>query len=373
MKILFLSVPTGGGHHQAARALETYFAGRDDVECRVLDIAENVNSAVAEAISKGYILTTSITPRLYGSLYDMMDTREHPSTEASRTVKFLSKAFRKKLKAYIDIFRPDVIVSTHLFATITLNRIAKRHPMPARLVSIVTDFTVHPFWEQARSDYMITASELLSFQAVKKWSTAEHVLPLGIPIHPKFATKISKEEARQRVGIENKFTVLMMMGSMGYGTRTADALRTLDRLDDDFQIIVVCGNNKKLKSRIDRMKRTKQIYVYGYVDNVDVLMDAADCIITKPGGLSTSEALAKKLPILLLDPIPGQEDRNKEFMLNNGIAMEISETFDVDEAVYQMIHYPFKAEQMIRSAEHFAKPNAVRDLGEFLLTLKQTS
>ncbi len=372
MKILFLSVPTGGGHHQAAKAMQSYFAGRDDVECRILDIAENVNNALAEAVSKGYILTTTITPKIYGSLYDLLDMRGNTSQgEVSKTIKFLSTAFRKKLYAYITSYKPDVIVSTHLFATITLNRIAKHHPVRAQLISIVTDFTVHPMWEQARSDYYVIASELLSYQALKKWGTTEQVLPLGIPISPKFAEKIPKQEARAKLGVSDTYTVLVMMGSMGYGTHTIDMLKKLDCLDEAFQVLVVCGNNHKLKQRISKRKWKKKIVAYGFVDNVDVFMDACDCIVTKPGGLSTSEALAKRLPILMLDPIPGQEDRNKEFMLNNGIALSLSDTFTAEEAVYQLIHYPFKAKSLSANAEQFAKPYAARDLGEFILSLVQ--
>lgn len=370
MKILFLSVPTGGGHHQAARAMEDYFAGHKDVECRILDIAENVNSILADALSKGYILTTTITPKIYGSLYDLLDTRKTESqADVSKTVSFFSKAFRKKLRDYLDVYQPDVIVSTHLFATIAINRIAKRHPMKAKLVSIVTDFTIHPMWEQARSDYFITASELLDYQALKKWGSTDQVLSFGIPIHPKFEKKVPSAEARASLGLSEKFTVLVMMGSMGYGTHTVDILKKLDKSEDDFQVLVVCGNNKKLKSKIDRMKLSKPVLTYGYVNNVNDLMDACDCIVTKPGGLSTSEALSKNLPILLLDPIPGQENRNMEFMLNNGIAMSLSDTFGADEAVYQLMHYPFKAQHLSENTKFFAKPYAARDLGEFLLKL----
>ena len=368
-KVLILSIPTGGGHHQAAKAIETYFSAREDVDCRLLDIAENVNGALAEAVSKGYIITTTAAPKLYGSLYELFDQREHPSTEASKTLKFLSQVFRKKLYAYIKAFQPDVIVSTHLFASLTLNRIAKHHPISAKLISIVTDFTLHPTWEQVKSDYFIIASELLEYQAIKKWGTKENVLPLGIPIHPKFSEKRPIEEARGIVGLENKFTVLIMMGSMGYGTQAKDVIKKLDKIDYDFQILMVCGSNAKLKRRIERLKVSKPMKVYGFVDNVDVLMDAADCIITKPGGLSTSEALAKRLPILLVNPIPGQEDRNKEFMLNNGIALNISETYGVDEAVYQLITCPFKKESLIENTRHFAKPFAARDLCERIISL----
>lgn len=371
MKILFLSVPTGGGHHQAARAMEDYFANHENVECRILDIAENVNSILADALSKGYILTTTITPKIYGSLYDMLDAQatDAQAEMSKQAANFFSRAFRKKLREYLDQYQPDVIVSTHLFATVAINRIAKRHPIKAKLVSVVTDFTIHPMWEQARSDYFITASELLDYQALKKWGTTDGVLSLGIPIHSKFEKKVPHTEARASLGLCNRFTVLIMMGSMGYGTHTVDILRKLDKSEDDFQILVVCGNNKKLKSKIDKMQLSKPVLTYGYVNNVNDLMDACDCIITKPGGLSTSEALSKNLPILLLDPIPGQENRNMEFMLNNGIAMGLSDTFGADEAVYQLMHYPFKSQHLIDNTKHFAKPYASRDLGEFLLKL----
>jgi len=171
------------------------------------------------------------------------------------------------------------------------------------------------------------------------------------------------------LGIEDKFTVLVMMGSMGYGSSTLETVRTLNRMNEDFQLITVCGNNKKLKNSIDRMTKYKPIVNYGYTNQVATLMDAADCIITKPGGLSTSEALAKNLPIIMLDPIPGQEDRNKEFMLNNGIALSVSETFPVTEAVYQLIHHPFKAEMLKHNIRHIAKPYAARDVGQFMAEL----
>lgn len=371
MKVLLLSIPTGGGHHQAAKAIESYFESYDNVECKMLDIAENVNSIVADMVSKGYIFSTTKTPKLFGSVYDFLDLRENPSPEASKILKVLSQAFRKKLYAYLDEFKPDVIVSTHVFVTVTLNRMAKHKPINAKLISIVTDFTIHPIWEQARSDYFVTASELLNYQAIKKWGTTENVLPFGIPVHPKFSKKLAKSDARKLLGIEDKFTVLVMMGSMGYGTHTIEALEKLDKMNENLQILIICGNNEKLKNKLSEMTWNKTVSIYGFVDNVDVYMDACDCIITKPGGLSTSEALAKELPILMLNPIPGQEDRNREFMQNNGLAMSISESFGVDEAVYQLMHASFKTKQLKSNVKYFAKPNAAHDLCELILRFEK--
>lgn len=366
MKVLFLSVPTGGGHHQTAKAMSDYFAGNDNVECKILDVAQNVNTIVKELISKGYILSTTVLPKVYGSIYDFLDTRATYNDELTNANKLLSNAFKKQLKKYLDEYKPDIIVSTHVFATIILNRIAKRNPINAKIISVVTDYTVHPLWEQSKSDYYITASEFLSYQAIKKLGTNKNVLPLGIPISPRFCTKTEKATARASLGIDNKFTVLVMMGSMGYGNAAIEIIKQLDKLPEDFQILAVCGNNKKLKSDISKIKAHRKIIAYGFVNNVDALMDCSDCIITKPGGLSTSEALAKNIPLILANPIPGQEDRNLEFMLNHGVALSLSDTHPADEAIYLLMHYPYIAEQLKENAQRLAKPNAARALGEFI-------
>ncbi len=368
MKVLFLSVPTGGGHHQAAKALQWYFQDKENVECKILDVAENVNNLVKDMISKGYILSTTIFPKIYGSLYDILDTKTVDDDNKS-AIKLLSNGFKKQLKKYLDEYDPDIIVSTHCFATIILNKIAKRNPLRAKIISIVTDYTMHPWWEQTKSDYYITASEFLSYQAIKKLGTNKNVLPLGIPVHPKFSTKSDKAQTRQKLGLEDKFTVLIMMGSMGYGTAAKNIIKQLDRLPEDFQIIAVCGKSKRLKASIKRLKTNAKVISYGFVDNVDELMDASDCIITKPGGLSTSEALAKNLPLILTNPIPGQEDRNMEFMLNHGVAISLSDTHPADEAIYLLMHFPHILNRLVENARLLAKPDATKKLGEFIIDI----
>ena len=124
-----------------------------------------------------------------------------------------------------------------------------------------------------------------------------------------------------------------------------------------------------MKRRVDEMKLCHKVYSLGFVDNVDVLMDACDCIITKPGGLSSSEALAKEIPIIMLDPIPGQEDRNKEFMLNNGIALNVSSSYGIEEVIYQLKNFDYKLANLKNNMKYVKKPNSTRDLCEFLLSI----
>jgi processive 1,2-diacylglycerol beta-glucosyltransferase len=277
----------------------------------------------------------------------------------------LKKFFKKE-------FNPDVIVCTHIFSAQIVNVMKANGQLDAVTIGIITDYTIHPFWQDVSSiDYFVTASELLTRQAVKKGVSEEKLLPLGIPINPKFSKKIDKIQARKKLGIaEDTFTILLMSGSMGHGNLTK-VLTSIDNLDNDFQVLAVCGNNRHAKHKIERLKTKKKVFCYGYVDNVELMMDAADCIVTKPGGLSSSEALAKHLPIVMINPIPGQEERNVEFMLNNGLAVNITKTFPVDEAFYQLFLYPEKLKNMAANIKLVGKPNATRDLCEFILKLKK--
>ena len=369
MKVLFLSVPAGGGHHQTARAMTDFFAEKENVETKIIDVAENVNNVLKELISKGYILSTTLMPKAYSAIYDILDAKTSDDDELTRYNKLIADAFKKRLKKSLDEFRPDVIVSTHVWATIVLNRIAKRQKIDAPIISIVTDYTVHPFWEQAKSDYYIISSELLSYQAIKKLGKDKVIIPFGIPISPKFSIKRDKAETRKKLGIDNRFTVLVMMGSMGYGKAAKDIIKQLDRLPDDFQIIAVCGKNKKLRNSISRIKLNRKLIALGYITNVDEYMDCCDCVITKPGGLTTSEALAKNLPLILANPIPGQENRNQEFMTNNGLALSLSDSFPADEAIYTLMNYPHIAENLTANAKKLAKPDAAKKLGEFIIDI----
>ncbi len=364
MRVLILSVPAGGGHLQTSKALRDYLLTQKNTECEILDIAENVNDLAATLVSEGYLVASTYMQTGYRFVYNQMDKRTKKSFTPGSQV--LYQICGKKLVEYIKDFKPDVIVSTHVFATVILNIHAKKHKIQTKMVSIVTDFTVHPMWEQTTSDYYVIAAENLALEALKKWGTADNVLPLGIPIREEFSKKLSPVQARKELGLKDKFTVLIMMGSMGYAGAAIDIVKQLDKLDEDLQIVVVCGSNKALKQKLSRKKVKKDMVVYGFCDNVPALMDACDCIITKPGGLTTSEAMAKNIPIILTNPIPGQEERNMEFMQNNGVAMSLSDEFTADKAVYQLIHNEGIKENLIKNIKRIAKPNATQDLAEFL-------
>lgn len=364
MKVLILTIPAGGGHYHTAKAIEENLSNQENTECRILDVAKNGNKFVAGVISKGYVFVSTYLPWGYRFFYNLMDKRtRHSYTFVSYLLDLL---LGKKLLEYIKEYKPDVIVSTHLFATVILNLRAKKHKIGAKVISIITDFTVHPMWEQATSDYFITASELLNGEAERKFGTTKNVLSLGIPIKSGFSTAQSRDDACRKLNIENKFTVLVMMGSFGYGNATKKIIQKLDSQDEDFQIIAVCGSNERLKKKIISQKFKKEVIVYGFCDNVSELMDCCDCIVTKPGGLSLSESLAKNLPIILTNAIPGHEERNLEFIKNSDAGICVDKKNTVDKAVSNLINSEKYREEILKNSRNLAKPDATHNLAELI-------
>ncbi len=366
MKVLFLSVTAGHGHNQAAKVVMECLKDRN-VECIMLDTFEYINPILSESIAHGYLISTQFTPTVYGRLYRLAEKREKTDNKLSIS-NITSSILSKKLVNFLREYQPDVIVCTHIFSAQIVSHL-KAKGLTSKIIGIVTDYTIHPFWEETDLDYYVTASSLLNLQIIKKGIAVEKVKPIGIPIHRKFSKKINKTKARELLGIEDKDTVFVMSGSMGYGN-VAEMICELDQMELDFQIISVCGNNTTLKKKIDALGVNKKIYNFGFSDNIDIIMDASDCILTKPGGLTVSESLAKCIPMILINPIPGQEDRNAEFLLNNGLALKTTKTFPVDEAIYQLFINQKRREYLMEMMRQVSRPDSSAALAELILEQK---
>ncbi|MBE7054165.1 MAG: glycosyltransferase [Ruminococcaceae bacterium] len=364
MKAIILTISAGGGHHTATKAIDEHLK-TFGIETITIDAYKYFNTLLSNTVEKGYLISTKYIPKIYGRFYRMAEKRTEKETSVRMGAMGSSLVFKKFAK-FIQEQNADVIITTHLFGGELLTAMREKGMINSLLIGVVTDFTVHPFWEETNLDYYVTASELLDYQMYKKGITKDRILPFGIPIHPKFARKTDKSEARERLGLLEKTTVMVMAGSMGYGSVYKHIMH-LDSSPLDFQIICVCGSNKKLKKQLDAYSANKNMIVYGFTTNVDLLMDASDYIITKPGGLSVSEALAKGLPLILIDPIPGQEDRNKEFLLNVGVAITATKTHPADEAIYQLEKSDIRKASLDDIIKNIAKPDAGKKLGEFIV------
>lgn len=366
MKALILSISTGQGHHATGQAIENEFKKRG-IDCETLDAYEYIEPILSHLVSKGYLLSTAYARRISSKLYDMVVKKNKPLKKYS-VPKITNTVWAKDLKTYIEEYKPDVIICTHVLSAILVNIMRERDWVDAVTVGVVTDFTLHPLWEEARLlDYYVTPTDLLEFQMQKKGLEVGKMLSIGIPINPKFSERIDRLEARSRLGLDlHKHTILLMSGSMGYG-KIDESIERLDRLNFDFQVLVVCGNNKRMYKKVKELSTKKRFDIYGYVNNVDVMMDAADCIITKPGGITTSEAMAKGLPMIMVNPIPGHEMRNAEFMLNNGLALYATKSFPLDEAVFSLFQHPERINLLRSTIEIYARQNSAENLCRFLI------
>lgn len=368
-KVLIVSVKAGYGHHSTAKALTEMFK-KKGVDCYMLDMFEYINHRLNNSVNKGYLLSTKYTPDAFGKVYSRLDKKDEKYEKYSM-VSVLSNMVSHKLREYIKGYDPDTIIATHSFSGMVMSYMREKGWISCRqIIGIVTDFTIHPFWESTSLDYYVIADSLLTNQIEKKGISSHKILPFGIPVRENFSKRTAQSDARKKLGIKNMNTILFIMGSMGFGD-IEKSVRSIDKVKKDFQILCVCGNNKKIKKELDKMCNenifTKNVIVYGFVNNVDVMMDAADIIITKPGGLTTSEALAKNIPLILTNPIPGQEDRNMEFLVNNGVAVMVTETFPVDEAIYNLMESKWRCNVMKECADHIGKPNATADLCNFII------
>ena len=361
MKVLLFSVTAGGGHNATAKAIARVLES-SGAQTRIVDAYRTSGRIMYHTVASGYILASSYLKYGYGAVYRLLEHRSGNSYRPS-LARLSGRSLAKKFKKIIDEYDPDVVVCTHPFAARILDIAKERHGMRAKMLGVVTDFTMHPYWEDAqRLDRLIVPCEPLIPLAYKKGFTDEQIRPLGIPVHPKFASSIEKDEARRILGLHpHTPTLLVMSGSMGYGNMERVLCR-LDALDNAFQIIVVCGNNKRAYTRIKEHAWRKPLLALGYTENVPLLMDASDLIVSKPGGLTTSEALTRRLPMVIVSPIPGHEDRNVEFLTKTGSAVAVTRRLPLVEAVKKVICDPALREQMQKSIDTIRKPNAVFDL-----------
>lgn len=374
MRVLLLSVTAGFGHHATAKAVADQLKEQGAL-VETIDVYEVINRFIKETIDKGYLFSSKHTKEFYRLFYSLAENHGQSYWNgAFQLINLVNDLGAKKFARCIDDFAPDAIVCTHIFAAQLVDELKRRELVSVPAYGICTDYTLHPFWESVpRIEYVVIASELLIHRCVQRGVSRERLLPLGIPVHQKFNVPIPREEAAAELGIDpSRPTILMMGGSMGY----ANHQKTIDRLSEigwPFQLLVVCGNNKKSYAQMQKHAEDYsgpcEIHLYGFVDNIDVMMSASDCIITKPGGLTVSEALARHLPMLLVDPIPGHEERNVEFLLNNGMALAVTKTFPVDEAVYNLFTNPGRIETIRQVMAAVAHPDATARLVEHVIAL----
>lgn len=367
MDVLFLSVSTGGGHLKAAEAIKDAVEDKfPRARTMIVDALNYISPTVDKLIVGGYLGLLKKTPGVYGKLYELSETGDsiHDICFAANSL------FALKLRKLIDDFMPSVIVCTHTFPLQMLSSLKSRGKVDTPVAAIVTDYVSHSFWEHKNINAFIVPHELVKKEMIMRGMPAERIYPYGIPIDKCFLERKNKAELLKELGLDNKFTVLVMGGSLGFGKLDL-VFESLLKSRYDIQIIAVTGYNMKLKNHLERYysNEDKKIRIFSYTDRISDLMDTSDLIITKPGGMTSAEALAKGLPMLILSAIPGQEERNANFLVSNGAAIKMSDFRHIDDSLRHIFSNPSCIEQMKKAAQKLARPNSAENIVSLLKNL----
>jgi processive 1,2-diacylglycerol beta-glucosyltransferase len=330
-----------GGHTKAARNLKEAFYYRDG-DVRVLTINGFGHFYPRSEKIVDYIYTKVIThvPDVWGKSYDRKDLIK-TLTPIRRWVSMLTA---RKLSRLVRDFNPDCFMATQAFPCGMLGDFKEQYGLSTPLISVVTDYHPHRFWIHPQVDRYVVACNEARETLEREGVPAEKIKVMGIPISIKFSNVMAREEVARRYGFSSKIpSVLIMGGSLGIGSMK-DIAQKLDHVDCDFQTIVICGANEELHDWFDKNKANfkKPLFHFGYVDFVHEIMDFCDIIVTKGGGITLSESLAKGLAIIVVNAIPGQEERNVEYLTRMGAIIAPKDAHSVVSEVEQLLTNPKK-------------------------------
>jgi processive 1,2-diacylglycerol beta-glucosyltransferase len=371
MRVLIATATAGAGHLAAAAALEeAWRAFRPEDVLKKLDLVEFFSPLHRKIHADGYVKLVEHAPEIWGMLFGKTD-----NPRVAHRISELKRAFPSKSRArfgkFLNEFAPDVVLCTHYVALDTLGTMRSR-PKARRaggsdrfpfVVSVVTDFEAHALWMDPCVDLYCVATEETKARVVARGADPEHVVPTGIPISAKFLTKPSPRDVRKAMGLRDDLPVILVLsGGFGMGP-VAQILAELDKVQASFQTVVVTGRNQELRRSLAACDRKHPTHVLGFASNMHELMAIAELIVSKPGGLTTSEALAMGKPLLIVNPIPGQEAANSDFLLQRGAAAKINRVEDLPYRLDQLLSSG-KLTQMARAAKTLGRPRSAQTICE---------
>src|SRR5262245_1444229 len=373
-KVLLLSASAGAGHVRAAEAIEKAFSEAKDASGREVhhfDVLNYTNKLFRHLYSKAYIDLVNKMPEVPGWVYDKLDKPWKNERRRLALDKLNTRPFVKLLKEY----RPDLIVCTHFLPAEIVSWLKAKERLNSRQVIIVTDFDVHAMWLVHHYEHYFVAIEEARVYLQVLGIPAEKITVSGIPIDPVFAIRKDKQEMRAKHGLApDRTTILLSAG--GFGVGSVDALvQSLLPLQHRAQVVAICGRNEELKQRLTklaaRIKPDASVLLkpFGYTKEMDELMTASDLVLGKPGGLTTSEALAKGLVFVIVNPIPGQEERNSDHLLEAGVAIRSNNLPTLSYKLDRLLDDPRRFAGMQKNSRRMGRPKAAHDIVKRLIEL----
>jgi processive 1,2-diacylglycerol beta-glucosyltransferase len=373
MRVLILSASVGAGHVRAAEALEAALLRSGAATVARYDVLTFMPPAFRKVYRDGYFEMLKRSPRLLGWLYEVTDRPFHND----RLLQRLEQAGARRLLKKIRDFHPDIALCTHFLPTALLHRERCKGRCQAGLVTVVTDFEVHGMWLAAPSDHYFVANAEAKAHLQALGIEAATITASGIPTHPVFLEHKDRAKLRRKHGWNDELPALLLSAG-GFGAGNAERIvQALIEAGLRAQIIAVCGKSTALKSSIEKIARraARELPVLtatGFTTDMDEFMSAADLMIGKPGGLTTSESLIKGLGWVVVNPIPGQEEKNAIYLLEQGVGVWADNLHTLGFKVRWVLEQPGRLSEMRKNALRIASPHAGQTIAEHLAHLKVT-
>jgi len=371
-RVLVLSASSGAGHVRAARAIEkalieTGAAG----EIRHVDTLEYTNKVFRNLYSKAYVDMASNAPDIFGWLYNQFDK---PWKNEKRRLA-LDKLNTRRFVKLLETYRPDIAICTHFLPAEIISWLKAKEKLACRQAVVVTDFDVHAMWLVHNYERYFVAIDEARAYLEKLGIPGDKITVSGIPVDPAFAVKKDRQKMREKHRLrKNVTTILVSAGGSGIGKtgNMKSIVTSLCEMGRPLQVIAAYGNNQRLKTEMERVSSryaegNTTVTPLGFTEGIDEFMAASDILVGKPGGLTTSEALARGLAIVVVNPIPGQEERNSDHLLEEGAAIRCNSLLTLPYKISRLLDDPTRLAGMQAAARRLARPRAAYDIVEKLL------
>lgn len=372
-KVLILTSDFGEGHQQVAEAIHQVLAAQQEpVECRIVNVVEQLHPRLHSISRTMFLHAVQKMPGLYGYLY----RKTYEAKASSHIMSELTSFGLKRLEHLLLEEQPDLVVSTFPFASGAMSLLRKHRVTAVPLITIITDHTIHQAWIHPATDLYLVGSQGVKDGLIKNGVPAPLIQVTGIPLRLAFESKVSKHALRLQHGLRPRTPTVLILGG-GCGLFGEDLLdpAMLDAMPGPLQAVVICGHNEKARAHVQRSLQDcrHEVAVKGFVDNMQDWMAMADLILTKPGGVTTAEAMALETPMLLYKPIPGQEEDNLRYLTSTGVAQSAHSGEMLMEKLRALLLDESALLEMKRCARREGRKHASRDAAELILQLAVAS
>lgn len=367
-RILIVSVKAGAGHLKAAEAVEVAFAKyQPGVEVKNVDLLDYSNELIKYLYGKMYLDVVKAIPELYAYSY-----KHYQSSKKFTKPRFLIDRFNfSDMFGLVEDFNPDIVVATHFISAAVLENYRRKKKKTFRIAVTLTDYEFHPVWLVSNVDLYFTATEEVKNSLLFYGIPSEKIVASGIPIHPKFSEEKDIKGLLSKYGVDDQSpVVLISAGSFGV-TPLSEVISDFAAIKDDFQLMVVCGNNAKLRKDLELKQKSEPRLkkVFGFVDFMDELMAVSDLLITKPGGITVSESIAMGVPMIFIEPIPGQEEANSDYLVEQGAGVKARNLPVLLNKLGLLVRDPGKLADMSKRSRAISRPYAAKAIAEEIIKL----